>query len=263
MTTTNAPTSTPPAGTTSTRRTAPAGTRPTGGRSAGGRSAAAGTAGDGYPAGGGYQSGWCRPGGNHTRCAGQYAGTRCTCPCHQPATTPEPDGPANTPAPPSPRRTRRPTTGPTTPTATGAPAAGPPAPPTPPARHAPPTRAVQAVQVSPAREAVPDRGAAGAGVGRVWDEAEIRALGATTDLVTAGAILGIGRTKSHELARTGAFPVPVLRHGRRYRVPVAPILRLLHLDPAGGQDERDVAIVLQGRLLPARSHARQPGAGRG
>jgi len=100
-------------------------------------------------------------------------------------------------------------------------------------------------------------------VGRVWDEAEIRALGATTDLVTAGAILGIGRTKSHELARTGAFPVPVLRHGRRYRVPVAPILRLLHLDPAGGQDEREIAIVLQGRLLPAHPRPHQPRAGRG
>jgi hypothetical protein len=236
----NTPPSTPPAVTAPTRRTAPAGTRSTGRRSAGGRPGGAGTA------GGGYQSGWCRPGGNHTRCAGRYAGTRCTCPCHQPATTPEPDRTSHTPAPPSPRRTRHPTTGPTTPATAGTPAAGPPAPPNaPPATQAPPTAAARA------------------GAGRVWDEAEIRALGATTDLVTAGAILGIGRTKSHELARTGTFPVPVLRHGRRYRVPVAPILRLLHLDPAGGQDEREVAIVLQGRLLPASPHPHQPRAGRG
>jgi hypothetical protein len=64
---------------------------------------------------------------------------------------------------------------------------------------------------------------------RAWSEEQIRALGAATDLVTAGSILGIGRTTAHQLVRTGQFPVPVLRIGRRYRVPVAPILRLLAL----------------------------------
>jgi hypothetical protein len=39
----------------------------------------------------------------------------------------------------------------------------------------------------------------------------------------------MGRTKAHELARNGQFPVPLLRHGRRYIVPVAPIAQLLHL----------------------------------
>jgi predicted site-specific integrase-resolvase len=67
--------------------------------------------------------------------------------------------------------------------------------------------------------------------GHVWTETGIRVLGATTDPVTAAAILGIGRTTAHALARAGQFPVPVLRVGRRYRVPVAPILRLLGLDP--------------------------------
>jgi hypothetical protein len=69
-------------------------------------------------------------------------------------------------------------------------------------------------------------------VRRVWNEQDIRGLGAATDLVTAAAILGIGRTTAHTLARAGRFPVPVIRVGRRYRVPVAPILRLLTLDPA-------------------------------
>jgi hypothetical protein len=59
---------------------------------------------------------------------------------------------------------------------------------------------------------------------RAWTEADIRALGTTTDLVTGAAILGIGRTKAHELPRAGQFPVPVLRFGRRYLVPTAPIL---------------------------------------
>ncbi len=62
-----------------------------------------------------------------------------------------------------------------------------------------------------------------------WTSEAVHALGVTTDLVTAGALLGMGRTKAHELARIGRFPVPVLRHGRRYIVPVAPIARLLQL----------------------------------
>jgi len=64
-----------------------------------------------------------------------------------------------------------------------------------------------------------------------WTVDAIRDLGATTTLVIAGEILGMGRTKSHELARLGRFPVPVLRHGSRYVVPVAPLLRLLGVDP--------------------------------
>lgn len=64
---------------------------------------------------------------------------------------------------------------------------------------------------------------------KVWTEGEIRGLGVRTDLVTAGSVLGIGRTVSHELARRGEFPVPVLRLGRRYVVPTAPLLALLGL----------------------------------
>lgn len=64
---------------------------------------------------------------------------------------------------------------------------------------------------------------------RTWTEAEVRALGVRTDLVTAGEVLGIGRTKSHEMARAGEFPVRVLRLGRRYVVPVAGLLTALGL----------------------------------
>jgi predicted DNA-binding transcriptional regulator AlpA len=49
----------------------------------------------------------------------------------------------------------------------------------------------------------------------------------TTEVETAGAILGIGRTKAYELAKQGAFPVRVLRLGRRYVVSVPAILALL------------------------------------
>ncbi|WP_433252782.1 DNA-binding protein [Actinomadura nitritigenes] len=60
--------------------------------------------------------------------------------------------------------------------------------------------------------------------------AEIRALPAVVDLVTAGRALGMGRTKSYELARAGRFPCPVLRVGRSYLVPTAGLLTLLGLD---------------------------------
>lgn len=71
---------------------------------------------------------------------------------------------------------------------------------------------------------------------QVWSEDMVRALGLSTDLVTAGAILGIGRTTAHALARADRFPVPVIRVGRRYRVPVAPILRLLAATPEPATD---------------------------
>lgn len=70
---------------------------------------------------------------------------------------------------------------------------------------------------------------------RTWSAEDVRALPAVVDLPTAGQILGLGRTLSHELARRGQFPVPVLRLGHRYRVPTAPILQLLFLGPDSGE----------------------------
>jgi hypothetical protein len=63
-----------------------------------------------------------------------------------------------------------------------------------------------------------------------WTEHAVRNLGMTTDVETAGAILGIGRTKAYELAQAGEFPVKILRVGRRYLVPVPAILQLLNGD---------------------------------
>jgi hypothetical protein len=54
--------------------------------------------------------------------------------------------------------------------------------------------------------------------------------GSTTDIETAGAILGIGRSKSYELAHNGDFPVRVLRIGKRYLVPIPSLLALLGVD---------------------------------
>jgi hypothetical protein len=75
----------------------------------------------------------------------------------------------------------------------------------------------------------PDRGTAAinAGPGRAWTVQAVKALGVTTDVETAGAILGVGRTKAYELAKSGEFPVKIIRVGRRYLVPTPALLQLL------------------------------------
>jgi hypothetical protein len=65
---------------------------------------------------------------------------------------------------------------------------------------------------------------------KVWTIDAVRGLGATIDIETAGAILGIGRSKSYELAKSGDFPVRVLRIGKRYLVPTPSLLALLGID---------------------------------
>jgi excisionase family DNA binding protein len=61
----------------------------------------------------------------------------------------------------------------------------------------------------------------------IWTPEAVRQLGLTTDVATAGAILGIGRSKAYELAKSGEFPVTILRVGRRYLVPTSALLALL------------------------------------
>jgi hypothetical protein len=76
----------------------------------------------------------------------------------------------------------------------------------------------------------PDGGPAGdAAMTRVLTLAELSALPAVTDLVTAGRALGLGRTKAYELARNGEFPCPLIRAGKTYLVPTARLLALLGL----------------------------------
>ena len=65
-----------------------------------------------------------------------------------------------------------------------------------------------------------------------WTLADVQALGVTTDVLTAGQILGLSRNTTYRLARRGAFPVPVIKAGARYRVPIVGLLAALHPDPA-------------------------------
>ncbi|MFI9836333.1 helix-turn-helix transcriptional regulator [Nonomuraea sp. NPDC051941] len=46
-------------------------------------------------------------------------------------------------------------------------------------------------------------------------------------LLTAGRLLGMGRTKAYRLAKAGEFPCRVLRIGGRYAVPVRGLRALL------------------------------------
>jgi hypothetical protein len=62
---------------------------------------------------------------------------------------------------------------------------------------------------------------------RVWTPDAVRELGMTTDVETAAAILGIGRTLAFALSRNNQFPVRLLRLGRRIRVPVSGLLDYL------------------------------------
>ncbi|WP_409463276.1 DNA-binding protein [Amycolatopsis sp. GA6-003] len=61
--------------------------------------------------------------------------------------------------------------------------------------------------------------------------AEVAALPAVVDLMTAARALRIGRATAYALARTGAFPCPVLRAGTGWRVPTVGLLRVLGLEP--------------------------------
>jgi predicted DNA-binding transcriptional regulator AlpA len=55
----------------------------------------------------------------------------------------------------------------------------------------------------------------------------IRNLPPVVDVLTAAAILGIGRTAAYELIRIGQWPTPILRLGKLIRVPSAPLLDLV------------------------------------
>lgn len=80
-----------------------------------------------------------------------------------------------------------------------------------------------------------DGGAGGVAVTGALTLAEVSALPAVTDLVTAGRALGLGRTKAYQLASAGQFPCPVIRAGKTYLVPVAGLLDLLGLTHDSGR----------------------------
>src|SRR6266540_3515766 len=75
-----------------------------------------------------------------------------------------------------------------------------------------------------------------------WTVEQIRALGAATNLATAAAILGIGRSQAYRLVAAGQFPAPVIRAGTRVVVPVAGLLRLLRHGTYPSQTDADAVL---------------------
>ena len=74
----------------------------------------------------------------------------------------------------------------------------------------------RALRVVKPRPAVTNAGSRGSR-GRPLSVEEVLALPASVDLETAGRALGLGRTKTNDLARAGEFPIPILILGRRSR----------------------------------------------
>ena len=66
---------------------------------------------------------------------------------------------------------------------------------------------------------------------QVWTPEMVRALGVATNLRTAAAIFGVSPSAAYNMVERGVFPVPVIRAGGVYRVPVAAILTALRLAP--------------------------------
>lgn len=57
--------------------------------------------------------------------------------------------------------------------------------------------------------------------------AELLALPPTIDLRTSNTLIGVGRTKGQEMARSGTYPVRLLRVGNRYKAITSELLALL------------------------------------
>lgn len=55
-------------------------------------------------------------------------------------------------------------------------------------------------------------------------------LPVAVDLRTAAKALGIGSTTAYRLIREGQFPCPIIRVGKRYRIPTIDLMRALGIE---------------------------------
>lgn len=65
---------------------------------------------------------------------------------------------------------------------------------------------------------------------KIWTTDEVKGLGVRTDFRTACKVIGIGESTGYQMVRSNRFPIPVLRLGRKYVVPVAGLLDALGID---------------------------------
>jgi hypothetical protein len=58
----------------------------------------------------------------------------------------------------------------------------------------------------------------------------------TLDVVSAGALLGVGRTIAYRLVREDAWPTHVVRVGRKIVIPTVPLLEFLGISAQTARD---------------------------
>ena len=75
-------------------------------------------------------------------------------------------------------------------------------------------------------------------MGKTVNREELSALPVVVDVPTAADALGLGKTAAYELIRCGHWPTPVLRLGKLIRIPTAPLLALVGVQPERGEDGR-------------------------
>lgn len=85
---------------------------------------------------------------------------------------------------------------------------------------------------------------------------DVASLPPVLDVPTAGRLLGLGRSAAYDLVLAGLWPTPVLRLGRRLRIPTAPLLALLGLDPV--RPSQPGGIVSASPTAPAASEGGRP-----
>lgn len=93
---------------------------------------------------------------------------------------------------------------------------------------------------------------------------ELLALPVTTDVVTAGRAFNMGKNASYEAARSGTFPVQVMRLGHRYRVLTTDLVKALGLADAryGAVAAGDLPSVEAPRVDEPQAHPQPVGDGR-
>ena len=60
---------------------------------------------------------------------------------------------------------------------------------------------------------------------------QVSTLPAVVDVATVAQVLGLSRTSVYERIRDGDWPTPVFRLGKLIRIPTAPLLALLGVEP--------------------------------
>ena len=88
----------------------------------------------------------------------------------------------------------------------------------------------------------------------------VDSLPLTLGVLETARYLGLGRTTAYALIAAGKLPVPVLRVGRSYRVPTAPLLELLGLStPAADDNPPHIANPHQSPVLSMPAECRVDG----